>query len=177
LNPTPLSPVKFTIDNNKDFFEQLAGVQNENKEFEAELVRASKVSAVAQGEEAVVSTKSGFADVGFDDAEGHLLIDVYHDTETITIESAIAGVESDDLDISITPESVIIKGSREHKEKVHKNDFLHQECFWGKFSRSVILPQEIDPDNAQASLKDGVLRIVLPKVHRGAGKKVKIKLD
>lgn len=165
------------MDNNKDFFEQLAGVKAENEEVEAELVRASKVSAVAQGEEAIVSTKSGFAEVGFDDAEGHLLIDVYHNAEQIVIESAIAGVESDDLDISITPESVVIKGTRTRKEKVHKNDFLHQECFWGKFSRSVILPQEIDPDSAQASMKDGVLKIVLPKIHRGTGKKVKVKLD
>ncbi len=165
------------MDNNKEFFEQLAGVKAENDEVEAELVRASKVAAVAEGEEAVVTTKNGFADVGFDDAEGHLLIDVYHNAETITIESAIAGVESDDLDISITPESVVIKGTRNRKEKVHKNDYLHQECFWGKFSRSVILPQEIDPDKAQASLKDGVLKIVLPKVHRGTGKKIKVKLD
>ncbi len=165
------------MNDNKDFFEQLAGVKAENDGIEADLVRASKVSAVAQGEEAVVTTKSGFAEVGFDDAEGHLLIDVYHDADTITIESAIAGVESDDLDISITPESVIIKGTRNRKEKVHKNDFLHQECFWGKFSRSVILPQEIDPDTAQASLKDGVLKIVLPKIHRGQSKKIKVKLD
>ncbi|MCL5011797.1 MAG: Hsp20/alpha crystallin family protein [Patescibacteria group bacterium] len=165
------------MDNNKEFFEQLAGVKAENDEVEAELVRASKVAAVAEGEEAVVTTKNGFADVGFDDAEGHLLIDVYHNAETITIESAIAGVESDDLDISITPESVVIKGTRNRKEKVHKNDYLHQECFWGKFSRSVILPQEIDPDKAQASLKDGVLKIVLPKIHRGQGKKIRVKLD
>lgn len=165
------------MDNNKEFFEQLAGVKAENDEIEAELVRANKVSAIAEGEEAVVTTKNGFADAGFDDAEGHLLIDVYHDADTITIESAIAGVESDDLDISITSESVVIKGTRNRKEKVHKNDYLHQECFWGKFSRSVILPQEIDPDNAQASLKDGVLKIVLPKVHKGVGRKVKVKLD
>lgn len=164
-------------DNNKDFFEQLAGVKKENDEFEADLVRASKVSAVAEGQEAVITTKNGLADAGFDDAEGHLLIDVYHDAENITIESVIAGVESDDLDISITPESVVIKGSREHKEKIKKDDFLHQECFWGKFSRSVILPQEIDPDKAQASLKDGVLKIVLPKIHRGQGKKIRVKLD
>lgn len=164
-------------DNNKDFFEQLAGVKNENDKLEAELVRANKVSAVAEGQEAIVNTKSGFADVGFDDVEGHLLIDVYHDAENITIESVIAGVEPDDLDISITPESVVIKGSRVRKDKIKKDNFLHQECFWGKFSRSIILPQEIDPDGAQASLKDGVLKIILPKVHRGGGKKVKIKLE
>jgi HSP20 family molecular chaperone IbpA len=76
---------------------------------------------------------------------GHLLIDVYHDTETITIESAIAGVESDDLDISITSRISYIKGSREHKEKVHKNDFCIRSVLGKVFPRSVILPQEIDP--------------------------------
>ncbi len=168
---------------NKDFFEQLAGIRSdsmggESAPLEADLVRANKVAPVDEDEEeALVETNKGAGDTEFDDAEGHLTVDVYQTAENIVIESTIAGVGPDDIDVAITAESVIIKGKRERKERVRKSDFLHEECFWGKFSRSIILPQEIDPDNAQASLKNGVLKIVLPKIHRSQGKKIKVKLD
>ena len=167
------------MDNNREFFEKLAGVAEENKEFEAELARASKTPKEVikeEGErESILKTKS--EDMDFDDAEGHLMIDVYQNDSEIVIESTIAGVGSNDIDIAITPESVTIKGKREKKEKIKKDDYLYQECFWGKFSRSIILPQEIDPDRSQAALKDGVLKIVLPKVNRQKSKKVRVKLD
>ena len=178
-------------DSNKDFFERLAGVEADNAAVEAvyreeeatveaQLVRAQADDApAAEVEHSVVEPDNADEFLGdeFEDAEGHLTIDVYQNLENITIESTIAGVGPDDIDIAITPESVAIKGKRERKEKVKKGDYLHQECFWGKFSRSIILPQEIDPDRAHASLKDGVLKIVLPKVHRDRTKKVKVRLD
>lgn len=183
---------KTMADSNKDFFEKLAGVEADNaaveaavyreeeETIEAQLVRAQADDAPpTEIEPSVVD--SGDADdlLGddFEDAEGHLTIDVYQNLENITIESTIAGVGPDDIDIAITPESVAIKGRRERREKIKKGDYLHQECFWGKFSRSIILPQEIDPDRAHASLKDGVLKIVLPKIHRDRTKKVKVRLD
>ncbi len=180
-------------DSNKDFFERLAGVEADNaaveaavyreeesEETSAQLVRAQADDAPpAEIEPSIVDTDDAQDLLGddFEDAEGHLTIDVYQNLENITIESTIAGVGPDDIDIAITPESVVIKGRRERKEKVKKGDYLHQECFWGKFSRSIILPQEIDPDRAHASLKDGVLKIVLPKIHRDRTKKVKVRLD
>lgn len=157
--------------NDKDFFAQLAGGATEPEgEFEPQLTKAGAVPLATE-------KVSALDDFVFDDAEGHLTIDVYQNADAIVIESAIAGVKDDDLDVAITPESVTIKGKRERKESVKKGDYLHQECFWGRFSRSVILPQEIDPDKAQATLKDGVLKIVLPKIHRSKSKKVKVKLD
>lgn len=169
------------MDNNREFFEKLAGVAEENKEFEAQLARASKVSKKVEEEpiiterENILTAKSD--DFNFDDSEGHLTIDVYQNSDEIIVESTIAGIGTNDIDVAITPESVTIKGKREKKEKVRKDDYLYQECFWGKFSRSIILPQEIDPDKSQASLKDGVLKIVLPKVQRQKSKKVRVKLD
>ena len=61
--------------------------------------------------------------------------------------------------------------------KVEAKDYLYQECFWGSFSRSIILPQEIDPDRAVATLKNGVLTIRLPKVDRQKAKKIKVKVE
>lgn len=165
------------MDNNKEFFEKLAGISYGESEPEPQLVRASKAAVEEKVEPKEDLLKISGEDFDFDDAEGHLTIDVYQTAENIVIESTIAGINSDDLDISITPESVTIKGSRQKKEKVKKDDYLYQECFWGKFSRSIILPQEIDPDKSQATLKDGILKIVLPKVSKTKSKKVRVKLD
>lgn len=162
---------------NNDFFEQLAGLKNEEDKAEAELMRASRAAVAHENVEKKVETTISSALDEFDDAEGHLTIDVYQSGDSIVIESAIAGIDSEDLDIAITSESVQIKGRREKKEKIKKNDYLYQECFWGKFSRLIILPQEVDPDRAQASLKNGILKIVLPKVSKSAGRKLRVKLD
>ncbi|HOF50368.1 MAG TPA: Hsp20/alpha crystallin family protein [Candidatus Colwellbacteria bacterium] len=110
-----------------------------------------------------------------EESEGQLTIDVYQTPDDIFVESTIAGVEPEDLDIDITNESVTIKGERRKEEVIADEDYLHQECYWGRFSRSVILPQEIDPDKARADFKNGILKIRLPKLNRGRVKKLKIK--
>lgn len=110
-----------------------------------------------------------------EESEGQLTIDVYQTPDDIFVESTIAGVEPENLDIDITNESVTIKGERCKEEVIAEEDYLHQECYWGKFSRSVILPQEIDPDKAHAEFKNGILKIKLPKLNRGRVKKLKIK--
>ena len=112
-----------------------------------------------------------------EESEGQLTIDVYQTPDDIFVESTIAGVEPEDLDIDITNESVTIKGERRKEEVIADEDYLHQECYWGRFSRSVILPQEIDPDKARADFKNGILKIRLPKLNRGRVKKLKIKQE
>ena len=113
----------------------------------------------------------------FEGPEGQLTIDVYQTSLSIIIESAVAGVEPENIDIEITPDSVAIKGRRIKKERVDEKDYLFSECFWGRFSRSIILPQEIDAEKAHASLKNGILKVVLPKVNRQKSKKLKVKFS
>lgn len=110
-----------------------------------------------------------------DDAEGQLTVDVYKDGENIVIQSTVAGVKPEDVEVSITPESVAIRGKRERSSEVEEKDYFYQECFWGSFSRSVILPYEVDPDKSTASIKDGVLTVKMPRLNRQKAKKVKIK--
>ncbi|MFA5173131.1 MAG: Hsp20/alpha crystallin family protein [Candidatus Paceibacterota bacterium] len=117
------------------------------------------------------------SDPFFGEAEGQLTIDVFQTPEEIIIQSTVAGVSPEDLNIDITSESVSIKGKRERREKVKEDNFFYQECYWGKFSRSVILPEEINPDKSEAELKDGILTIKLPKLNRDKSKRVKIKLS
>jgi HSP20 family protein len=84
-------------------------------------------------------------------------------------------VEPDDIDIDISSESVTIRGERRRSNEVSEDSYLYQECYWGKFSRSIILPQEIDPDKAKAEFKNGVLRVRLPKIAKGKTRKLKVR--
>ena len=110
-----------------------------------------------------------------EESEGQLTIDVYQTDDEIVIESTVAGVEPDNIDIDISSESVTIRGERQKSEEISDENYLYQECYWGKFSRSIILPQEVDPDKAKADFKNGILRIRLPKISKGRTRKLKVK--
>ncbi|MCL5016498.1 MAG: Hsp20/alpha crystallin family protein, partial [Patescibacteria group bacterium] len=112
-----------------------------------------------------------------DEEEGQLTVDVCETPTEFIIESTIAGVDPSDIDLDVSGESVTIRGERHKKKASEDGNYLFQECFWGKFSRSIILPQEIDADKAESSLKNGVLTIRLPKLHREKNKKVHIRVD
>ena len=103
--------------------------------------------------------------------EGQLAIDVYQTENDLVIQSAIAGVKPEDLDISIEKDIITIKGSREKPFK-EEGDYFSQECFWGNFSREVILPAEVDPERAAAEMKNGVLTIRIPKILREKKRKI-----
>jgi HSP20 family protein len=106
--------------------------------------------------------------------EGHLTVDVFRTEDDVVIKSTIAGITDQDLDISITNDTVTIKGTRKPDEDIDFSDYDYRELFWGPFSRTIILPEEIDPDNAKATLKNGLLILRLPKLSKTRIKKVKI---
>lgn len=107
--------------------------------------------------------------------EGELTVDIYDKGDSIVIQSTVAGVKPEDLDVSITNDSVTIRGRREREDAIHEENYYYKELFWGTFSRSVILPEEIEEDEAEASLKHGLLAIRLPKKRRGVIQKLKVK--
>ncbi|EKE15526.1 MAG: Small heat shock protein [uncultured bacterium] len=109
------------------------------------------------------------------DAEGQLTIDVYQTENDIIIKSTIAGVKPEDLDVTINNDMVIIKGERKNEEKITADNYYYQECYWGGFSRSVVLPVEIISDKAEASLKNGILTIKLPKADTTKSKKIQVR--
>ena len=109
--------------------------------------------------------------------EGQLAIDVYETDSEIVLKSTIAGVKPEDLDIGIEDSTVNIRGSRHQEDKVKGDNYFYQECYWGAFSRSVILPVEVDSEKIKASLKDGILTIRLPKIIREKEKKIKVLAD
>jgi HSP20 family protein len=109
------------------------------------------------------------------EAEGQLAIDVYQTETELVIQSAIAGVKPEDLDISIERDIINIRGNRP-KPFEEKGDYFTQECYWGPFSREVILPVEVDPERAEALMKDGILTIRLPKLLREKRRKIKVRI-
>jgi HSP20 family protein len=109
------------------------------------------------------------------DYEGALNIDMYQTKDNVIIKSTIAGVRPDDIDITVANDMVTIKGSRSREEKITQDDYFYQECYWGSFSRSVIVPVDIDSEQIEADLKDGILTIIIPKAAKAKTKKVKVK--
>jgi len=109
-----------------------------------------------------------------EEEEGRLTVDVYQTDDEIVIVAPVAGVDPDDLDISLSGDMITIKGKREMNPKENEVDYLYQECFWGSFSRTIILPSEIDPEKVKATLKEGILKIHLPKIKKEKVKKIKI---
>jgi len=106
--------------------------------------------------------------------EGELLLDVYQDDKNIYVKSTIAGVKPEDLEISINNDMLTIRGQRTQADEVKEKDYFYQECYWGSFSRSLILPVEVKTDKVSATLKDGVLTITLPKLQRQRNIPIKI---
>jgi len=107
--------------------------------------------------------------------EGQLTIDVFQTDEDIVIKSTIAGVNPEDLDVSINNDMVTIKGERKFEEEVKEENFYYQECYWGSFSRSVVLPVDVVAEKIEASLKNGILTIRLPKADTNRTKKIKVR--
>ncbi len=101
-----------------------------------------------------------------DDYGGQLAVDVYQQKDDIVIRAAIAGVRAEDVDISVNNDMVTIKGRRQLEDEVPESAYLYQECYWGGFSRTIILPVEVNAEKVKASMKNGILRVILPKLER-----------
>ena len=106
--------------------------------------------------------------------EGQLTLDVYQTPDDVVVLSTIAGVKSADLEVTLNNDLLTIRGARQNPADVAQENYFYQENYWGKFSRSVILPVDVDGDKVRAELKDGVLRVVLPKATKAKTKKIKV---
>lgn len=109
-----------------------------------------------------------------DQTQGQLVVDIYEKDNSLVIESTIAGVNSQDIDITVEPDLIVIRGKRAKKEKDASRRYYYQECFWGKFSRTLVLPCPIKPDQVKASFKNGILTILLPRAEEKS-QQIKVK--
>ncbi|OGG41613.1 hypothetical protein A2837_00470 [Candidatus Kaiserbacteria bacterium RIFCSPHIGHO2_01_FULL_46_22] len=107
--------------------------------------------------------------------EGELPVDMYQTPDSIVIRALVAGVSPDDLDIAITRDMVTIRGRREEVREAAGDDYYHRELFWGGFARTLLLPEEVVIDEAEAKEKHGFLEIVLPKVDKDRSTRLKVR--
>ncbi len=104
-----------------------------------------------------------------------LSVDVYQTPDEIVVKAMVAGVKPEDLDIDISRDMITLSGHRKEGSLAETGDYIHQELFWGAFSRTIVLPEEIDPEMTIATEKNGLVIIRLPKIDKKRRTKVRVK--
>lgn len=107
--------------------------------------------------------------------DGELPVDMYQTDDSIVIRALVAGVSPTDLEISITRDMVTVRGVREEYQESHDDNYFHRELFWGSFSRTLLLPEEVAIDEAEAQEKHGLLEIKLPKLDKHRSTQLKVR--
>ncbi len=106
---------------------------------------------------------------------GELSVDVYQTNDDIVVKALIAGIAPHNVDISLTRDTITIRGTREEHKETSEENYFHQELYWGSFSRTILLPEEVDVDEAEATTTHGILVIKLPKINKHRETKLKVK--
>ena len=147
----------------RSFFERLTGsikMEEEEEEEEIEIEENSKKSHNWIEEE---------------NDEAELAVDVYQTPRDIIIQTMIAGVRPEDMDLTIARDVIVIKGKRDYDHNIDDNNYFTKELYWGKFSRTISLPQEVEPELVEATEKHGLLTIKIQKVDKDKKNTIKVK--
>lgn len=156
------------MDKKRSFWEKLTG--NVHAENEEEL----KGNTVKSGKEDQ-GKKTGNNWIEEENEEAELAVDVYQTPTDIVVQTMVAGVKPEDLELSIARDMVSIRGKREEHRNIDDENYFIKELYWGKFSRSISLPVEIEPEEVEATEKHGLLTIKLQKVDKDKTNNVKVK--
>lgn len=155
----------------KSFFEKLTGTVRLDEDNEIEDRVLSPMKDMKEMKEKPRDIETDFEE----ERDGQLTVDVYQTNDAIILKTMVAGVRPDDLDISITRDMVTIRGKREEERSIGTDNYFVRELYWGSFSRSISLPEEIDVEDAEAVEKHGLLIIKLPKLDKKKQAKVKVR--
>ncbi|MEK7606259.1 MAG: Hsp20/alpha crystallin family protein [Patescibacteria group bacterium] len=149
----------------QSFFQRLTGAINTDDEYMFE----DDVQTSRRGQSHVTQ----LAEEKELDAE--LAIDMIQTPSEVIIRTMVAGVNPEELEVSISQEMVVLKGSRRQVYETEEKDFFHKELYWGSFSRTILLPVEVRSEEAIAELKHGLLTIRLPKIDKQRQTRLRIK--
>lgn len=170
MNPFSKSKTKVKAEEQKETKNDMSALE---ELYYSEAQKSAKPSQIPLDKEAVEQEEDkGWLDEKYD---GQLSVDVYQTGDEIVIKSTIAGVKAEDVDVSLNGDMITIRGVRGQEEEVDEDDYFYQECYWGGFSRSIILPVEVRSDKVQATMEDGILTIRLPKLKRAKSTTIKVK--
>ena len=166
---------KDTEEDRPEIREKLAPKRKSSRQTETSSISTVKKIRVREENGPSTPLRAGRASEEISGIEGELAVDVYQTDDEIVVQSAIAGVEPEDLDITVERDTVTIRGERGNGMTEHTKNYFHQECYWGMFSRQIILPEEVSPGGAEASMKNGILTLRLPKTERQKVKKIQVR--
>jgi HSP20 family protein len=162
---------------NRSFFEKLTGAIKMDPSEDSDVLM--EVESPSKSKKLGVSNQSAhIPDSSWEEDEpedGELTVDVYQNSNDIIIKTMVAGVRPEDLDITITRDMVTIKGKRETERTISEEDYFHQELYWGTFSRTIMLPAEIEVEESEAVEKHGLLIIKMPKIDKNKQARLKVK--
>ena len=144
----------------RSLFERLTGSVSTNEEYEFEDLAQTTPKGLPEREE---------------EPTGELAVDVYQTPTHLIIKAMIAGVRPEDLDISFTNDTITIRGLRKKGMKVKDEDYFYNECYWGGFSRSIILPVDVQEDKIDAKMENGILTITIPKNTKPTSRSIPVK--
>ncbi len=158
----------------RSFFERLSGGIRMNDEDEEESLLDTKKSKEETIQKIIAEDKGGKKDQEWEE-EAQLTVDVYQTANDIVLQTMVAGVHPENLSITITRDMVVIRGKREENRSITADNYFVQELYWGTFSRTISLPEEVDPEEAEATEKHGLLIIKLPKINKDKKTQLKVK--
>ncbi len=164
----------------KSFFERLTGSMRVNDEDVFDHGDSPNISPAAQPKpyEKTISVNESpdpFSHTYEEEEDGELPIDVYQTDSEIIAQAFVAGVRPDELQISITRDTLTLKGKRQVSQNIDEDDYFIKELYWGSFSRVVELPAEVEPEEAEAVEKHGLIIIKLPKIDKQKRASIRVK--
>jgi HSP20 family protein len=161
------------------FFQRITGTADDYEEYPEEQAPAAPMSRIplqGRGDERHAHIVHKQQETWpQEEPTGELAVDVYQTPDAIVIKAFIAGVQPNTVDISLTREMVTISGSRADEKEVDEEHYFQRELYWGSFSRTILLPEEVDVDLAEASERHGILMIRLPKINKKREMKLKVR--
>ena len=146
----------------RSFFERLTGAVKLEDELD------SSVEVIPRSE-----SRANIFEEEEEDAQ--LSVDVYQTPSEIVVKTMVAGVKPEDLNIAITRDMVTIKGSRETVREISEDNYFHRELYWGSFTRTILLPAEVEVEESEAVEKHGLLTIRLPRIDKDRTQNLKVK--
>ncbi|MBI4087980.1 Hsp20/alpha crystallin family protein, partial [Candidatus Kaiserbacteria bacterium] len=155
------------------FFSRLTG--SEGDDYLDETARSITLEGEGGERHAHIAGRHGDEGWASEEPQGELAVDVYQTPDAIVIKALVAGVQPTSIDIALTREMLTITGTREDEREVDEANYFQRELYWGSFSRTILLPEEVDVDMAEASEKHGILMIRLPKINKKRQTKLKVR--
>jgi HSP20 family protein len=159
----------FNSKDKRSFFERITGSISVNDTDQFEDEAPLKKKPLINHDDEWLSTDEEIEETG------ELAIDVYQTPTDVVVQAMIAGVKPENININIARQSITIEGRRERQTESSGDGYVKRELYWGSFARTIDLPSEVEPDNAEAFEKHGLLTIKIPRIDKDRIQKVKIR--